>query len=82
MNLKALIIHSCRITQVGGFGLFVDYGHKGNRSTTSLRAYKNHQLVDPISNPGTVDLTADVDFGYWTRILKDICLTYGPIEQR
>jgi len=71
-----------RITEVGGFGLIVDYGHDGNRQTTSLRAYQNHQLVDPFSNPGTVDITADVDFGYWKRMLDGMCLTYGPIEQR
>jgi NADH dehydrogenase [ubiquinone] 1 alpha subcomplex assembly factor 7 len=71
-----------RITQFGGFSLFVDYGHRGDRNTTSFRAYQNHQLVDPLSNPGAIDLTADVDFGYWQRILKDLCLTFGPIEQR
>lgn len=72
----------CRIRDFGGFSLFVDYGHKGNRQTTSLRAYQNHQLVDPLSNPGSVDLTADVDFGYWQKILSNVCLTFGPIEQR
>lgn len=71
-----------RITQFGGFGLFVDYGHRGDRSTASLRAYQNHKLVDPLSNPGAIDITADVDFGYWKRILDDICLVFGPIEQR
>lgn len=62
--------------------MFVDYGHRGDRKTTSLRAYQNHQLVDPLSAPGAIDLTADVDFGYWQRILKGLCLTFGPIEQR
>ncbi|KAI6242799.1 Protein arginine methyltransferase NDUFAF7 [Aphelenchoides fujianensis] len=71
-----------RITIMGGFGLFVDYGHDGSRKTTSLRAYHKHQLVDPLRTPGLVDVTADVDFGYLRRILDRICLTFGPIEQR
>ncbi|KAI6188353.1 Structural maintenance of chromosomes protein [Aphelenchoides besseyi] len=71
-----------RIRSYGGFGLFIDYGHDGSRKTTSLRAYHQHQIVDPLQNPGQVDITADVDFGYLRRILSGLCLTFGPIEQR
>ncbi|UMM24317.1 hypothetical protein L5515_004601 [Caenorhabditis briggsae] len=71
-----------RITTFGGFSLLVDYGHDGSRNTHSFRAYKNHEQVDPLSNPGVVDLTADVDFGYLTTLVEDRALVYGPIEQR
>ncbi|KAI6228152.1 Protein arginine methyltransferase NDUFAF7-like protein, mitochondrial [Aphelenchoides besseyi] len=71
-----------RIKSYGGFGLFIDYGHNGSRMTTSLRAYHQHQIVDPLQTPGQVDVTADVDFGYLRRILSSLCLTFGPIEQR
>ncbi|KAI1727853.1 putative s-adenosyl-L-methionine-dependent methyltransferase domain-containing protein [Ditylenchus destructor] len=71
-----------RITSHGGFFLTIDYGHDGSRLTPSLRAYKNHKLVDPLTSPGEVDITADVDFGYLQTALADKCLTFGPIQQR
>ncbi|KAF1761339.1 hypothetical protein GCK72_009595 [Caenorhabditis remanei] len=71
-----------RITMFGGFSLLVDYGHDGTRNTHSFRAYKNHKQVDPLANPGMVDLTADVDFGYLSSLVKDRVLVYGAKEQR
>uniref|UniRef100_A0A1I7SWN9 Protein arginine methyltransferase NDUFAF7 n=1 Tax=Bursaphelenchus xylophilus TaxID=6326 RepID=A0A1I7SWN9_BURXY len=71
-----------RITAFGGFGLFIDYGHDGGRRTRSLRAYHNHKIVDVLSKPGLIDITADVDFGYLKKILEGICLPFGPITQR
>ncbi|KPV45302.1 SAM-dependent methyltransferase [Alicyclobacillus ferrooxydans] len=49
-------------------GLFFDYGTyrdewaAGIRPSGTLRAYRNHQLVDPLSQPGFADLTADVNW--------------------
>ncbi|VDN52973.1 unnamed protein product [Dracunculus medinensis] len=60
-----------RITQYGGIGLLIDYGHDGQRSTLSLRAYKNHQLVNPLKNPGKQDITADIDFGYLRSLIEE-----------
>uniref|UniRef100_A0A1I7TNM3 Protein arginine methyltransferase NDUFAF7 n=1 Tax=Caenorhabditis tropicalis TaxID=1561998 RepID=A0A1I7TNM3_9PELO len=71
-----------RITTFGGFSLMVDYGHDGSRNTHSFRAYKKHKQVDPLANPGEVDLTADVDFGYLSSLVEDRALVYGPKEQR
>ncbi|CAI5444685.1 unnamed protein product [Caenorhabditis angaria] len=71
-----------RIKTFGGFGLFIDYGHDGSRDTHSFRAYKNHKQVDPLESPGTIDLTADVDFGYLSSLLKESSLVYGPNNQR
>ncbi|CAL2036965.1 unnamed protein product [Caenorhabditis brenneri] len=71
-----------RITTFGGFSLMIDYGHDGSRNTHSFRAYKKHEQVDPLSNPGRVDLTADVDFGYLTSLVEDRAIVYGPKEQR
>jgi NADH dehydrogenase [ubiquinone] 1 alpha subcomplex assembly factor 7 len=45
----------------GGCALLIDYGQVG--STDSLRGYSQHQQVHPLSRPGLVDVTADVDFG-------------------
>lgn len=52
----ALRIEKCR-----GAALMIDYGNEGSRD--SLRAFRKHEQVDILSSPGTVDLTADVDFG-------------------
>ncbi|CAB3402323.1 unnamed protein product [Caenorhabditis bovis] len=71
-----------RITAFGGFSLLIDYGHDGSRNTHSFRAYKNHQQVHPLSDPGHIDLTADVDFGYLSRLINEQTLVFGPIIQR
>lgn len=71
-----------RIVEDGGFCLVVDYGHNGDRGDT-FRAFKNHKPHDPLLEPGTADLTADVDFSYITRAIADMeVITYGPTEQK
>lgn len=52
---------SKRITEDGGLALITDYGHDGN-AKDSFRAFKKHELHDPLTDPGSADLTADVDF--------------------
>ncbi|KAE8223599.1 hypothetical protein CF319_g3385 [Tilletia indica] len=46
---------------VGGAGLIVDYGGE-QAFSDSFRAFRHHQLADPLQNPGKQDLTANVDF--------------------
>lgn len=50
-----------KITEFGGLCLIADYGHDGDKTDT-FRAFKQHKLHDPLKEPGTADLTADVDF--------------------
>lgn len=50
-----------RVCQSGGAGLFIDYGENFTQSD-SLRAFKKHNQVNFLSEPGLVDMTADVDF--------------------
>lgn len=50
-----------RIEECKGAALVIDYGNEGSRDT--LRAFRKHEQVDILSSPGTVDVTADVDFG-------------------
>lgn len=71
-----------RIVHNGGFGIVIDYGHNGSRKELSLRAYKKHNLVHPLSEPGAIDLTADVDFGYLRSLIIDRTVVYGPNSQR
>lgn len=47
----------------GGSALIVDYGDE-KAFGGSFRAFKNHAIVDPLNEPGTADLTANVDFAY------------------
>lgn len=48
-----------------------------------FQSFKSHQLHDPLEEPGTADLTADVDFANLKRIFEaeDRLITFGPIEQ-
>ncbi|CAI4232404.1 unnamed protein product [Auanema sp. JU1783] len=71
-----------RIVHNGGFGLIIDYGHDGDRENFSLRAYKKHDQVHPLSDPGNIDITADVDFKYLKDLVSDRAITFGPIMQR
>ncbi|KRZ79736.1 NADH dehydrogenase [ubiquinone] complex I, assembly factor 7, partial [Trichinella papuae] len=68
------------ITEYGGAMLIVDYGHDGEKGDT-LRAFANHQIVDPLQNPGMVDLTADVNFCYLKKQLEKLVVCFGPVTQ-
>jgi len=50
-----------RIAQFGGAALFVDYGDWRSLGDT-FQALRAHEAVDPLTAPGTADLTAHVDF--------------------
>ncbi|EYC25204.1 hypothetical protein Y032_0012g1763 [Ancylostoma ceylanicum] len=71
-----------RIVYNGGFGIIIDYGHDGSRKDLSFRAYEKHQLVNPLSKPGAIDLTADVNFGYLKSLVVDRAAVFGPNTQR
>ncbi|CAG9857686.1 unnamed protein product [Phyllotreta striolata] len=72
-----------RIKTDGGVALICDYGHFGG-DIDSFRAFKNHQQVHPLNEPGSSDLTADVDFRAITKVADDVqgVLTFGPVTQR
>ncbi|CAO3697427.1 unnamed protein product [Rhizopus stolonifer] len=66
----------------GGTGLAIDYGQDYVQGHT-LRAIKNHEIIHPMRDPGTADLSADVDFAFLKQVIKersDIS-SYGPITQ-
>ncbi len=50
-----------RLMTLGGIALIVDYGDRHSLGDT-LQAVKNHQMVSPLADPGSADLTAHVDF--------------------
>jgi NADH dehydrogenase [ubiquinone] 1 alpha subcomplex assembly factor 7 len=48
------------LEESNGVALLIDYGQEGTKD--SLRAFSNHEQVPLTSQPGQVDVTADVDF--------------------
>lgn len=67
-----------------GAALILDYGPSSTIPVNSLRGIKNHARVSPLSEPGLVDVSADVDF----TALAEVALNasegvevHGPIEQ-
>lgn len=67
----APIIHtiSTRIHKHGGAALIVDYGDWRSLGDT-LQALKAHQTTDPLTAPGTCDLTTHVDFEALTQAAR------------
>ncbi|BHF61613.1 hypothetical protein SprV_0100458800 [Sparganum proliferum] len=72
-----------RVSDDGGAALVVDYGHAGELGDT-LRAFKNHELHDPLKDPGEADITADVDFAFLRRSVEAVnkpVVVHGPVTQ-
>ncbi|KAM4803774.1 protein arginine methyltransferase NDUFAF7, mitochondrial isoform X1 [Urocitellus parryii] len=72
---------SQRIALTGGAALIADYGHDGTKTDT-FRGFCGHRLHDVLTEPGTADLTADVDFHYLRRMAEEKVASLGPIEQQ
>ncbi|KAF7287641.1 hypothetical protein GWI33_005990 [Rhynchophorus ferrugineus] len=72
-----------KVVGSGGIALICDYGHNGT-GTDTFRAFKKHKQVDPLIQPGSADLTADVDFNVIREIAKNNgdVIYLGPIKQR
>ncbi|KAK9245488.1 S-adenosyl-L-methionine-dependent methyltransferase [Lipomyces tetrasporus] len=66
-----------------GAALVIDYGPAKTIPVDTLRAIKGHHFVSPFEEPGTADLSADVDF----TALKSVAereghvAVHGPVEQ-
>ncbi|SCV70990.1 BQ2448_3752 [Microbotryum intermedium] len=54
----------------GAAGLIIDYGD-AKAFGRSWRGFRKHAVVDPLSEPGHTDLTANVDFAYLTEALAE-----------
>ncbi|KAI7895932.1 S-adenosyl-L-methionine-dependent methyltransferase [Mucor mucedo] len=67
----------------GGSGLAIDYGQDYIQGDT-LRAIKDHKIIHPMCDPGSADLSADVDFSFLKQaILQGSGVSaYGPITQK
>ncbi|XP_075718427.1 protein arginine methyltransferase NDUFAF7, mitochondrial [Rhinoderma darwinii] len=70
-----------QINSYGGAALIADYGHSGDKTDT-FRGFRAHQLHNVLTDPGTADLTADVDFSFLKRIVGNTVVSLGPITQQ
>jgi NADH dehydrogenase [ubiquinone] 1 alpha subcomplex assembly factor 7 len=70
-----------RIAAHGGAALIVDYGYTEGAGDT-LQALRRHRPRDVLSDPGTVDLTAHVDFAALAESIRNAgARPWGPIPQ-
>ncbi|XP_064603327.1 protein arginine methyltransferase NDUFAF7, mitochondrial-like isoform X2 [Liolophura sinensis] len=69
-----------RIVGQGGAALIADYGHLGEKTDT-FRGFKDHKVHDVLVDPGTADLTADVDFSYLRKVVGNQVKCHGPVTQ-
>lgn len=81
-----------RVWQQNGAALLIDYGEEGSSKHTfrvaklishtlllyniHYKAFRSHQVCDPLTDPGSCDLTADVDFA----TLKNIVDANGKLS--
>lgn len=65
----------------GGCALIIDYGDE-KAFGGSFRAFKAHNIVNPLENAGKADLTANVDFSYLKNALATTdARALGPMFQ-
>ncbi|PLW05155.1 hypothetical protein PCANC_26724 [Puccinia coronata f. sp. avenae] len=79
-QIAAQVAHLLK-SDAGGTGLIIDYGDE-HHFAHSLRGFHQHRVVDPLSQPGLTDITANVDFASLKRAMIANVQTYGPITQR
>ena len=71
-----------RVARGGGAALVIDYGHLASAVGETLQAVGHHAYANPLSGPGTVDLTAHVDFQALLRAAEAMgAQGHGPIDQ-
>jgi len=71
-----------RLASDGGAALVIDYGHAQSAAGETLQSVGRHAYVDPLTAPGSIDLTAHVDFETLAKAAEAMgAVSYGPIEQ-
>ena len=71
-----------RVARVGGAALVIDFGHVASEVGETLQAIRAHVFTDPLTDPGTADLTGHVDFEALSRAAESIgARVHGPVEQ-
>jgi NADH dehydrogenase [ubiquinone] 1 alpha subcomplex assembly factor 7 len=71
-----------RIAQHGGAALIIDYGHATTAFGDTLQAVRQHKFADSLADPGTADLTTQVDFAALARCARRAgAAPHGPLGQ-
>lgn len=71
-----------RLVKTGGAALIVDYGHMRSGFADTFQAVRQHQVADPLANPGEADLTFHVDFEVLSRAAEAQNVNvFGPMTQ-
>jgi NADH dehydrogenase [ubiquinone] 1 alpha subcomplex assembly factor 7 len=79
---RAVALLARRIGQQGGAALVIDYGHVASGFGDTLQAVRRHKFADPLTDPGTADLTTQVDFAALARTAqREGATVHGPITQ-
>ena len=73
-----MAVLAARIARQGGALLAIDYGYEGPACGDTLQAMQSHAYADPLSAPGTRDLTAHVDFAMLASVARANGLRPGP----
>lgn len=80
-DLSAIRDIGAHIRDYGGAALFVDYGHAESGFGDTLQAVAKHEYAEPLENPGTHDLTAQVDFEVLAACAPAGIDAVGPVSQ-
>lgn len=71
-----------RLKNHGGAALFIDYGHGEFAIGETLQGVKDHRYHDVLSDPGSVDLTAHVNFAALAQCAREQGVdVHGPVPQ-
>jgi SAM-dependent MidA family methyltransferase len=74
---------AARLAVQGGAALIVDYGYDGPALGETLQAVRGHRFANPFDTPGSVDLSAHVDFAVLGAAATVARATvHGPAPQR
>lgn len=70
--LAISIAHQIAITikHFGGVAIIIDYGYITPPSNTTLQALKNHHYINPLTDIGSCDITALVDFSALNQVFE------------
>ncbi len=62
--------------------MLLDYGPADSAPGDTLQAVRGHAAADPVAEPGTVDVTAHVDFAALARAARaEGAAVFGPLPQ-
>jgi NADH dehydrogenase [ubiquinone] 1 alpha subcomplex assembly factor 7 len=71
-----------RVARTPGAALVIDYGHIESATGDTLQAVGQHTFANPLQAPGTVDLTAHVDFQALGQAAESMgARVFGPLDQ-